>query len=152
MTAACCIYLSFAHTRFLPLSLMGIGFYGLFGLCSKEKWMPKIVRLTVFTILCLAGYTIYFAVQQSMFGGFSYPVSRTLFSYPLGAWGNIAGTRGVVSLFPLFIWLIAAEIAWIITDKKKRMFASAILIIFLVGLFTSCTNTSYTGVLSVRHY
>lgn len=147
LTALFCTYLLTVHVRFLPLSLMGIGFYGLFALCSTQKWSSKIIRLTIFTFLCLAGYIIYFLIQKRMYSGdiSGYGSPKVLFSYPLGAWGIIAGTRGAVSIFPLFIWMAAAQIVWVIADKKNRLLSISLLVTFLVCLFTSCTTTYYVG-------
>lgn len=145
VAAGCCAYLAPTHLRFLPLSLAGMGFFGLFGLCGRQSWPAKLVRLTVFTLVCGAGYAVFFAVQQQMFDGASYPVSAVLFSYPLGMWATIADVRGLVAVFPLFMWLGAAIVAWVVVDKPQRGLAAALLLTFLACLLTSCSNMAGIG-------
>ncbi|SMP38286.1 hypothetical protein SAMN06295888_10192 [Desulfonatronum zhilinae] len=150
VAAACCAYLPFAHTRFIPMSLMAIGFYGLFGLLGDEKLRPKLIRLSTFTILCLAGYAVYLAVHFSMFsGGSSYPIRETLFSYPLGAWAVLVGDRGLISLLPVLFWLFGAMVAWFWVDREHRLFCLGLFTTFLSCLLTSTTYSGYTGGSSV---
>jgi hypothetical protein len=150
VAAACCAYMAPAHVRFLPLSLMGMGLFGLFGLFGREPWPAKLVRLSVFTVLCGAGYAAYFAVQQILFGGsvFVYgtvPVTQTLFSFPLGMWATIADVRGVVSVFPLLMWLGVALPVWILVDARGRFYAASLLLMVASCLLTSCTNVAGIG-------
>jgi hypothetical protein len=146
VAAACCVYLPFAHMRFLPVGLMGFGLYGLAGLCGRESWGRKIVRLSVFTLLCLAGAAVYGGMQRHLFaGGDSYSVGQVFFTYPLGAWAVLADGRGVTAVFPLFMWLAAAWVAWVACDRDNRWFALGIGATFLTCLLTSATNTYYIG-------
>ncbi|NCD35298.1 MAG: hypothetical protein EOL87_18055 [Spartobacteria bacterium] len=64
-------YLPFAHTRFIPLSLMAFGFFGLMGLfgCKDERWGQRIVRLTVFSLLSFVGYGAFLYIQFRMYIG-----------------------------------------------------------------------------------
>ncbi len=150
VAAACCVYLPFAHFRFLPLSLMGFGLYGLFGLCATGSWGRKLSRLTAFTLLCLAGAAVYAEIQYKMFSsGASYSVSEVLFSYPLGAWAALADSRGVTAVLPVFMWMAAAWVVWLGVDKEHRWFALGIGATFAACLLTSCTNPCYTGGASV---
>jgi hypothetical protein len=146
VAAACCVFMPFAQTRFVPVSLMGIGLYGLFGLLGHEPLKTKLFRLSAFTLLCIAGYGLYLAIQTSMFsGGGSYPIRETLFSYPIGAWAVLASDRGLVSIFPVFLWLAGAMVIWFITDKANRLFCLGIAATFLACLLTSNTYPGYTG-------
>jgi len=154
VAAGCCAYLAPSHVRFLPLSLMGMGFFGLFGLCGRQPWPTKLIRLTVFSLLCLAGYAGYYAVQRMLFGSSAFvygtaPVSQTLFSFPLGMWATIADVQGLVSIFPLFMWLSVALLAWLVVDRKERFFAISLLVTFLTCLLTSCSNAAGIGGSSV---
>ncbi len=150
VTAACCVYLPFAHTRFIPMSLMAIGLYGLFGLLGNEKLRPKLIRLSTFTILCLAGYAVYLGVHFSMFsGGSSYPIRATLFSHPIGAWAVLVGDRGLISLLPVLFWLFGAMIAWFWVDREHRLFCLGLFTTFLACLLTSTTYSGYFGGSSV---
>jgi hypothetical protein len=76
-------------------------------------------------------------------------VDEVLFTYPLGAWAILADARGVMAVLPLFIWLAAAWIAWVITDRENRWFALGVGATFLACLLTSCTNICYVGGSSV---
>lgn len=150
VAAACCAYMPFAHTRFIPMSLMAIGLYGLFGLLGDEKLRPKLIRLSTFTTFCLAGYAVYLAVQFSMFsGGSSYPIRSVLLSYPVGAWAAIVSDRGLISVFPVFYWLGVAMIVWFWVSKEKRLFCAGIAATFFACLLTSTTYPGYTGGTSV---
>ncbi len=146
VAAGCCIYLPFAHTRFIPLSLMGIGLYGLFGLLGAEAWRDKLIRLAAFTGFCVAGYGLYMTMQYAMFAtSGNYPVIAILFSYPMGAWEIFVSDRGLLSLFPVFFWLAGAMIAWCVVDRENRWFCLGIMATFLAGLLTSATYPWYTG-------
>lgn len=146
VATACCVFMPFAQTRFIPLSLMGIGLYGLYGLLGDEKIYPKFFRLTVFTLLCLGGYAAYMVIQLSMFtGASSYPIRDTLFSYPLGAWSALASDRGIISVFPTYIWLLAAVLACLFVEKDNRFLCFGIFSTFLAGLLTANTYAGYAG-------
>lgn len=146
VAAAGCVCLPFAHLRFLPLALMGIGLYGLAGLFSAGHWGRKVLRLMVFSLLCLAGAAVYVVIQRPMFSGIlSYQVGDVFFNYPLGAWAILADARGVTAVLPLFMWLAAAWVAWVVVDGKTRWFALGIGVIFLSCLLTSASNTNYIG-------
>ncbi len=143
--AFCCTYLAVAQERFVPVSLMGFGFYGLFGLFSKEKWRRKLVRLSVFTALCAVGWGLFILSQFAMFeGGMKYSTKGVMLSYPLGMWGIIAETRGLVSILPLLVWLMAAFVVWVFL-QRKRLIALAIPATFLTCIFTSCSVTAFRG-------
>jgi hypothetical protein len=147
--SACCSYLPMAHDRFVPLSLMGFGFYGLFGLFSAEKWPRKIFRLAVFTALTSVGYGIYAASQWLMFEkGLKFELGGALVDYPLGMWGAIADYWGVTSVLPAFMWIAAALIALFFLRSvavRYRLYAVAVGITFFVCLATSCANRIYIG-------
>lgn len=146
VAAMCCIYLPFAHTRFIPLSLMGIGLYGLFGLLGAEAWRGKLVRLAAFTGVCAAGYGSYMAMQYAMFGATgNYPVKAAMFSYPMGLWEIFVNDRGLLSHFPVFFWLAGAMVAWWVVDRENRWFCLGITVTFLAGLLTTATYPWYTG-------
>ncbi|PTN36489.1 hypothetical protein C6366_09200 [Desulfonatronum sp. SC1] len=146
IAAACCVYLPFAHTRFIPVSLMGIGLYGLFGLLGEEHLRAKARRLGLFTLICAAGYGGYLMVQSLLFTGpGEYPIRSTLFSYPWGAWEIIVSDRGIASIFPVIYWLAAAMVAWLVVDKDNRLFCLGIIATFFSCLLTSATFYWYTG-------
>lgn len=143
--AFCCTYLAVAQERFVPVSLMGFGFYGLFGLFSEEKWRRKLVRLCVFTVLCAFGWGLFVLSQFAMFeGGMKYSTKGVILSYPLGMWGIIADTRGLVSILPLLVWLMAALVAWVFL-QRRRLIALAIPATFLACILTTCSVTAFRG-------
>ncbi|WP_045218725.1 hypothetical protein [Desulfonatronum thioautotrophicum] len=146
IAAACCVYLPFAHTRFIPVSLMGIGLYGLFGLLGAERFRAKVTRLGLFTLICMAGYGGYLLVQSLLFTGPGlYSVRETLFSYPWGAWEIFVSDRGIASVFPVIFWLAGAMVAWLLVDKDNRLFCLGIIATFFSCLLTSATFYWYTG-------
>jgi hypothetical protein len=146
VTAACLIYLPFAHLRFLPPGLMGFGLYGLAGLCAGGSWGRKVFRLAVFFIVCLAGAAVFFSVQQQMFAsGSSYPIQGVLFSYPLGAWAILVDAYSVTAVLPLFMWMAGAGMVLVATDRETRWFVLGIGATFVACLLAASTNTSYMG-------
>lgn len=145
VAAIACVYLPFVHPRFIPLSLMGFGFYGLFGLLGAESWLRKIFRLGVFTVVCVSGYVLYQVVQNQMFDGTSYRIAETLFSYPRGVWHVIADERGLAYVLPFFFWLVPAQVVWLFRDREHRFLGIALSTMFVVCLLTSCTNTACVG-------
>ena len=145
VAAACCIYMPFAHVRFAPLSLLAFGFYGLYGLFGDEPWGRKILRLGVFTVACGAGYAAYLMIQCSMFdGGDPYRVT-TVARAPLrmGAWWSLSDTKGLVHIWPVFIWLLGAQVACLVYDKRSRPFVVAVLVAFFADLMLSCTTPGW---------
>jgi hypothetical protein len=147
--SVCCTYLTMAHDRFIVLSLLAFGFYGLFGLFSGEPWSRKLKRLTVFTILTCSGYAIYVASQFHMYeGGLKYELSEQLFNYPMGMWGIIADLQGVTPVLPSFIWLAAALMVWVLMrgiSLRTRLFAVAVAVTFAACVVSSCANEIYVG-------
>ncbi|MFC1462585.1 hypothetical protein ACFLQU_03160 [Verrucomicrobiota bacterium] len=145
VAAACCIYMPFAHVRYIPLSLLAFGFYGLYGLFGKEPWGRKIPRLGVFTILCVAGYLAYYAIQSSMFdGGDPYRVTEVpLVSVRMGAWWSISDTKGLVHILPAFTWLLGAQFVCLVKERKSRPFVAAVLIAFMANIMLSCTTPGW---------
>lgn len=142
----CCTYLPMTHHRFLLMSLMGMGFYGLFGLLSGEAWRRKILCMAIFSILCVLGLGIFFLSQYLMYeGGMVYEVGSVVEFYPLGIWGIIADSRGLVAIMPSFMWLLASLIAWIIISPKNRLFSLSVLVTFMACLLLLCSNRWYVG-------
>jgi len=145
VAAACCIYMPFAHVRYIPMSLLAFGFYGLYGLFGKERWPPKVLRLGIFTVVCLAGYIAYCAIQSSMFqGGDPYRVTEARMApVRMGAWWSISDTKGLVHIWPAFLWLFAAQIFSLIHDRESRPFVAAVLIAFFVNIMLTCTTPGW---------
>ena len=143
--AFCCSYLAVAQERFIPVSLMGFGFYGLHGLFSKEEWARKLIRLTLFTLSCAVGWGLFIWSQFVMFkDGMKYSAESVFMSYPLGMWGILADSRGLIPVFPVAIWLLAALLIWVFY-QRKTLLALAIPATFLACLITSCSGVIFRG-------
>jgi len=141
-------FLPFAHARFLPVSLMAFGFFGLMGLFggSAESWPKRLGRLTVFTLLTAVGYGAYAYTQHCMFvGGSSYSIERTLFSYLPGGWNVFADVRGAAPLLPLLYWMIPAALVWSWKERARPLFPVGLLLTFAACVLTSCTNLVSVG-------
>ena len=146
VAAACCCYLPWAHTRFIPSSLMAIGLFGLWGLATPVAWRPKLIRLSAFTALCVAGYALYVIVYRRMYeGGGTYSMDEFLLSYPRGAWYALSDGCGIVSVLPLALWLLAAHAYALVRVPAARWTAAAFLGLFAATAVTCCANQSFTG-------
>lgn len=146
VVAACCSYLPIAHVRFLPMSLMAMGLYGLFVLMGSDHPRDKLTRLPVFALLCATGLGIYAYLQFSMFSGGSHTgIDGILFTYPLGAWGILASDRGIIALLPVFIWIAGAMVVWLVVDRSNRLLCLGLLSVFLACLIVNTTNHMYSG-------
>lgn len=141
-------FLPFAHARFLPLSLLAFGFFGLMGLFggSAEGWPKRLGRLTVFTLLTGAAYGAYAYTQNRMFvGGSAYPIEGTLCSYLPGGWHVFADKRGAAPLLPLLYWMIPAALVWSWKERFRPLFSVGLLLTFAACVLTSCTNWVSVG-------
>jgi len=128
------------------MSLMGVGFFGLFGLLGNEQLRHKLFRLSIFSILCMTGYAVCFGMQTSMFsGGTQVPIKEVLLAHPFGAWGTLASDRGIISLFPVFFWLTGAMVTWFFFDKQNRLLIFGLIATFFACLLTSTTYYGWTG-------
>lgn len=145
VAALACGFLPYGHTRFVPMSLMGIGWYGWMGLIGREAWPRKIGRLVLFTFLCAASYYLYYAIQGQLYGTSSYAVAALLFSYPMGGWGIVADSRGVMAVWPAFAWMAAATLYLLAADRSRRLYATAAATTVLACILTSSTNPVYIG-------
>lgn len=143
--AFCCSYLFVVQERFIPVSLMGFGFYGLSGLFSGEEWSRKLIRLTLFTMLCAVGWGLFIWSQFAMFeGGMKYAVKGGLMTYPLGMWGILADSRGLMSILPLSAWLLGAMLICVFR-QRRRLFAIAVPSTILACVVTSCSVAAFRG-------
>lgn len=148
VTAAVCVsLLPVVQERFFPLGLMGFGFYGLYGLFSRRPWWPRFWRLAAFTLLCAAGLGLFGLSQWLMFeSGMKYSVKGGFLSYPPGMWHALADARGIVSVFPAFVWLLAATGVWGVLGRgPARWRAATVLAMFAVCLVFSCAYRFFSG-------
>lgn len=146
IATVCGAYLPWAHTRFLPLSLMGLGLYGLGLLTSDAPWSERVRRAAGFTALVVAGYGMYYGFMFYMFkGGSGYWIKDILFSYLPGAWAALADTRGLLHVLPVFAWLVLAQFVLLRSPGPSRWYAMAVVAILMAGLMTSSTNAYFRG-------
>lgn len=146
VAAACCSYLPWAHTRFVPAAGLAAGLFGLRCLAGPAAWRAKLARASAFGLLCAAGAALYLAVYRSMFeGGRSYPMEAFLFSYPPGAWYAISDACGIVAILPLALWMLAAHAYAGARGSGLRRPAIASFAIFAATLVTCCAHPVFTG-------
>jgi uncharacterized membrane protein YhaH (DUF805 family) len=144
--ALCCAGMVMAHERFITLSLMAFGFYGLFGLCAPGRWVAKIARLGVFTVLCALGYGLYIGSQFLLYdGGMKYSIEGGFMDYPPGMWGVVADAQGIVPVLPVFVWMAAALPAWVKHRRDRWAAAGMTAAIVAVCFIFSCPNRFYIG-------
>jgi hypothetical protein len=146
VVAVICIgALPWAQTRFIPVALMIMGFFGMRVLLSSASWMVKIRRLIFFTAGCLVVLGFHQMMQWKMFdGGQSYPVRDLLFSYPAGMWHTLASQRGILFALPMFACMLAASVyrLGVSGPKWPRIEPLSLLLAVLV---TSCATPWFTG-------
>lgn len=146
LAAAVVVSLPYAHTRFIPLSLMVWGCYGLWGLGQvTETWLRRCWRMFVFTALCGVGYGLFLYIQNRMFEASPYPVREVLFSYLPGLWRIFIDERGLLCVMPLAFVLLPAHLVWWVRDPQHRPEAAMLTAMFVACLLTACTNTSCVG-------
>jgi hypothetical protein len=147
LAAVVIMLLPWAHTRFVPLALTAFGCYGLQGLLGDEIWSRKIIRLSVFSVLSIAGLAFFQACQYYMFKGgspFSESVLTLLFSDPAGMWHILASNRGILQAFPVFAAVLPA-VVYLAVRRSSQPFAAFSLLYFLSVFMTSCSTVWFTG-------
>ncbi|WFB35743.1 hypothetical protein P3T73_16445 [Kiritimatiellota bacterium B12222] len=146
LTALCIVSLPWIQTRFIPLAVMAMGAYGLYGLLNKpERWIPKLFRLALFTLLCLGGFAAFMLFQHSRYqGGSAYPVEDLLFSLPMGLWHTLGSNRGILIYFPLFASAVMAGASCCWMRNKSPGFWIPLLYLCSI-FFTSCATKWFTG-------
>jgi hypothetical protein len=140
------VFLPWTQTRFIPLALTLMGCYGLQGLLSRrENWPRKLLRLSVFTLLCLGGFAWFMWFQYQRYeGGAAYPVNDLLFSLPLGLWHSLASSRGIGVFFPIFLLALTTLPFSLLTRNHSRDIWIPLLA-FSSVYFTSCATVWFTG-------
>ena len=139
-------YLPWMHSRFIPVSMVWAGFYGLAVLLSDETIGRKLVRAFVFSALYAVSIAGFFAFQRHLFlGGWPQSPERLLFSEPWGMWSILASDRGVLIAFPLFAGLLAAGLCAAVSSGSERWGARMTAILFVVVLCTGASTKYHTG-------
>lgn len=145
LSVPCVAFLPWTHTRFIPVAVTLIGCYGLQGLVGPETWPRKLLRLGLYTLLCLLSLGVYQGVQLMMFEqGLSYPVPDLLFSLPSGLWHTLASSRGILFMFPVFACALAASL-FMAVKPGARMAGIYTLLVFLSVWLTACGTRWFTG-------
>ena len=162
VSAIACSYLPYAHVRFLPLSLMLFGFFGVEGLLQTDEafWSKRIPRLLLYLIICLGAWGILYYSHHVMFSapasggsGGAYNYRDVLMSYPLAMWGVFADQYGFVAICPLVWWMIAAPIPVFFERSCRSRWAAIALVSALAVLATCCsTRASLRGACLIGRY
>ncbi len=139
--------LPWAHIRFMPVGLLGWGFYGLRGLWRPASWPATLGRLGIFTFLSALGLGLYYYPQYLMFtGASSYADKGLLMSFPLGIWETLAGNRGILVALPAFAWLWWAAVrAFLRTRGEQRYGHGVTLVMTIAVLATSCATIWFSA-------
>lgn len=146
IAAACTSYLPLASIRFLPV-VAGCGlFYLVAALLDDRPARAKVRPLVGWALLLLAGVTVVQLYQNARFvGGFSHPVGHMLFSKPLGGWLALAHYKGITNIYPAYLWLLAANVVWLLRVPKTRWYALGALGLFTGVWITSCMVSDWGG-------
>ncbi|MCB1070969.1 MAG: hypothetical protein KDL31_11495 [Kiritimatiellae bacterium] len=144
----CAGIMPWMQTRFLPLSLLMVGLYGLSDLidaATKRTWAP-FVHASLTGIGAIAVYGIYYLVQNRMFVHASpYPSGSLLMNYPLGLWHSLVSERSPVYSVALFAALLPAAILSLTRPHPARTWAFQALLCFTAVWLTSCGTHWYVG-------
>lgn len=142
---ACCAYLPWLHTRFVPVSIALVGLYLLFGLLQRDPWRRALLRLGVVTVAYGTALAAFFAFQMTMFAG-GLPLSPGLFfAYPLGMWYGVAHRLGLLSVLPLFAAMTGAAALILVRDAPNRRGTTTVLVLMGIVLVTSSTAPFWYG-------
>jgi hypothetical protein len=138
--------LPWAHLRFLPMAGLGFGFFGLYGLFVRERWVKKVARLAAFTCLAGGGLLLFLYGQHRFFeGGYSHPVGALFMSHPQGIWQIFTRHPGLADVFPFVVVLIPAGfLGW----RLPRAHGSLLLmlaVVFLVTWIITCSGKNFAG-------
>lgn len=134
------VYSAFMHLRFLPLGLLGAGFFSLELLTEQCEWRRKMPRLILYGSLLLAGYGAWFAIQRCMYTGPSQPVGEALCSFPQGSFLILVDRYGAGAGILALYGLIAAQFVWWRSDRDSRLLQIAVAATFVSCAVLSCTN------------
>ncbi len=142
---ACCAYLPWLHTRFIPISIALFGMYLVTGLLQRSPWRATLLRLGALAVAYGVTLSVFVVVQNAMFiGGLPFPAGL-LFSYPLGMWYGVAQRLGLLSVLPLFAGMIGAAIWILFRDPPNRRGTFTILMLSCIVLATSSTTRLWHG-------
>ncbi len=142
---ACCAYLPWLHTRFIPISVALFGMYLATGLLLRNLRRATLLRLGALALAYGVTLSIFAVIQHAMFiGGLPFPAGL-LFSYPLGMWYGVVERLGLLSVLPLFAGMIGAAIWVLFRDPPNRRGAVTILLLSCIVLATSSTTRLWHG-------
>lgn len=136
------------QTRFLPLSLMMIGLYGLDDLleaAARKSWAP--FRHAVLTgIGAVAAYALYVWIHHRMYINASpYPSGALLMSMPSGLWHVLTSERSPLYSTAMFAALLPGAILALRLPGERRRRTLQALAAFAAVWLTSCSNHWYVG-------
>lgn len=146
LAAAATAYLPLASIRFTPLVVGCALFYLVAGCWDDRPGRAKLRALAVWAVLLVAGVAAVHLYQLSRFvGGFSHPVGAMLLGLPQGAWLALAHYKGLTNVYPLYVWLVAANVVWLLRAPATRWYALGALALFFGVLVTSCMVSDWGG-------
>jgi hypothetical protein len=140
VAALSAVYSAFVHLRFLPLGLLGAGFFGLAILLRQGPWRPRLLRLVVLGLLLLIGYGVWFATQYHMYEGSAQPISGVLLSYPRGIWAILVDRFGAAPALPALYGLLAAQVVWWRQDRRYRLLQIGLMTTVAACAVLNCSN------------
>ena len=143
---ACCIYLPFAHVRFVTPSVLLAGAFCVEALlCAEKAWRHRLARVLAFGALYAAGGFLLLSLNLHMFGGIlggsSSPYATPLLlSHPAFIWNAFIDGRHICAAFPLaYVFSIAPAVLWIRPGPYKRRALWAFLIAAGIVVTSSAT-------------
>lgn len=146
LLVACTGFLPWLHTRFIPLSALVVGWYGISVLLSAGSVRRKALRLTVLAALQLASGAIFVAVHHAMFHGvLPLSASEILMSYPWGIWLATASDRGLLYSLPMGALMLAATVEVALRDRPLRSEVGLALAALAATAIFSCATIYFTG-------
>lgn len=134
------VYSAFVHLRFLPLGMLGAGFFGLAILLRRGPWRPKILRCVVFSLLLLVGYGTWFATQCYLYDGSAQPIADVLLSYPRGIATIFVDRFGTAAALPAMYGLLAAQLVWWQKDHGHRLLQMGVISTIAACATLNCSN------------
>lgn len=142
----CCAYLPWAHIRFYPLALAGLALYSVSSLRTHELLVRRWLRIVIFLLISIGGIAVYRYFQNQMFeGGFSHEVDKLLFTYPPGLWRVFTNPEGLLNIFPLALWMVAAGLVWIVITHTRRWMAVTLFGMVVLSWLSTCAAPNYYG-------
>lgn len=146
VAAVATAYLPLASIRFTPVVAGCALFYLVAGLLDARPARAKVRPLAAWAVLLAAAVGLVHFYQWTRFEhGLSHPVGDMLFSNPRGAWHALSHYKGITNVFPLYLWLVVANLVWLVRAPATRWYALGALGLFVGVWLTSSTVSDWGG-------